>query len=174
MPPTHSPRFEALLQSSGFLGDLDPFSRTALCMYFEEEHHAPGDVVMHAGARGDRLLLLLAGRVEVRLPGDPGEAPMATLGADALVGEVAFFGLDVNRVADVIAVEDVVAAALSRTTFDAMRARDPGAAETLEKLVLDVMLRRISSVNEQVVAVVGSDGADASLRAEARFIAREL
>ncbi len=174
MPPTHSERFEALLQASAFLGDLDPFSRTALCMHFEEVHHAAGDVVMRAGEAGDRILLLLDGWLEVRLPADQGGELMATLGADQLLGEVAFFGLGVARVADAIAVDDLVAASLSRATYDAMLQSDPGAAETLEKLVLDVMLRRISSINEQVVELVGSDDADPAFRAEARFIAREL
>lgn len=169
--------FQALLEGSPLLGDLDDLSRTALCMHFQADRFAPGEVLLQAGATGDRMLLVLQGQVQVRLPAQDEGAPMvlAELGADQLLGEVAFFGQDIPRTADAVAVEgEVVAAQLTRETYDTMLQTDPGAAETLEKVVLDVMLERISSTNQRMVDLVAQHSGDGTFRAVARMIARKL
>lgn len=165
--------FQALLEGSALLGDLDPLSRTALCMHFRSARFAPGEVMLEAGGAGDRMLLLLQGSVEVRLPAQEGGAALAELGPDHLLGEVAFFGLDVPRTADAVPVDEVVAAQLTREIYDHMLQVDPGAAETLEKLVLDVMLDRVESTNRRMVELVARHGGDGTFRAMARMMARK-
>ncbi len=166
--------FQQLLASSTLLGGLDPFSRTALTMHFVEARFAAGERILSAGAPGRRMLLILSGEVEVRLPKPDGAARLATLGPDQLLGEVAFFGHQTARVADADAVTPVVAAQLTGEIYEGMLQTDPGAAETLEKLVLDVMLSRIASTNQQVVSLVAEHAHDGTFRAEARMMARKL
>lgn len=167
--------FQALLEGSPLLGDLDDLSRTALCMHFQSARFAPGEVLLQAGAAGDRMLLIMQGEVEVRLPEADGGEVLATLGKDQFLGEVAFFGKDIPRTADAVAHGgEVIAAQLTRETYDHMLQVDPGAAETLEKVVLGVMLDRIASTNQRMVDLVAEHAGTGTFRAVARMIARKL
>lgn len=168
--------FAALLEQSALLSGLDPFSRTALGMHFRAARFAPGEALIRHGQPAERVLLLLQGQVEVRVPDQPGTGGhlVATLGQDAMLGEVAFFGHQTTATADVVADGEVVAAELSRATYDGMVQTDPGAAETFEKLVLGVMMDRVDDTNARVVALVRDHADDPSFRAAARMLARQL
>lgn len=166
--------FQGLLEHSGLLSGLDPLSRTALGMHFQAARFAPGEVVLEAGETGDRMMLILSGQVEIHLPEQAGGQPLTELGPDSLLGEVAFFGRVGGRTATAVARGEVVAAELSRATYDHMVQVDPGAAETLEKLLLDVMLDRVADTNARMVALIGQHKDDALFQAEARMMARKL
>lgn len=166
--------FQALLDHNQLLADLDPFSRTALGMHFQPARFAPREVVLEAGATGDRMLLLLSGEVEIHLPRQGDDQAVTVLGPDSLLGEVAFFGRVGGRTATVVARTEVVAAVLTRPVYDRMVETDPGAAETLEKLVLDLMLKRVADTNARMVALVGRHKDDDLFQAEARMMARKL
>lgn len=168
--------FAALLEQSPLLSGLDPFSRTALGMHFRPARFAPGEHLIRHGQPPERVLLLLQGQAEVRVPDAPGQEGhlVTTLGGDHLLGEVAFFGHETPASADVIAQGEVVAAELSRDTYDGMVQSDPGAAETFEKIVLGVMMDRVDDTNARVVALVRDHADDPSFRAAARMLARKL
>lgn len=165
------PQFQSLLEGNGLLSGLDPLSRTALCMYFHPADFAAGEVLLAAGGGGDRMLLLLSGQVEVRVPAGGDTHAVATLGPDNLLGEVAFFGQDQPRTADVVALDTVRTALLDRATYQTMLASDPGATETLEKLVLDLMLDRVAETNDRMVELVRAHADDPAFRATARMLA---
>lgn len=166
--------FETLLESSYFLAGLDPFSRTALAMHLHPARFAPDDVILAAGAVGDSMYILLSGSVRVQLPGKMGAHIVARLGPDHLLGEIAFFGRVGGRIADVVADGDVDAAQITRATYNKMVETDPGAAETLEKLVLDVMLTRVADTDSQMVAVFADHPNDPVFQAEARMLAGRM
>lgn len=67
---------------------------------------APGDVLIRAGSRTDTVCLVLAGTVEVRLPGSTADqGALARLGAGKIFGEIQIVTGHVAR-ADVVAVTD--------------------------------------------------------------------
>lgn len=165
--------FHALLDGSGLLSRLDPLSRTALGMHFQSARFAPGEVVLEAGTVGDRMMLVLSGQVEIHLPAREEDQALIVLGPDSLLGEVAFFGRVGGRTATAIARGEVVAAQLTRAAYDGMVQVDPGAAETLEKLLLDVMLDRVADTNARMVALLSQHKDDALFQAEARMMARQ-
>ncbi len=162
--------FLALLDRSALLQGLDPLSRTALGMHFQSVRYAPGETMMAAGSVGDRLVLVLSGDAQVRLADT--DADPLTLGPDSLLGEVAFFGQVPGRTATVLAQTEVVAATLTRETYQAMVATDPGAAETLEKLVLSLLMERVAATNARTVAILARHEHDPIFQAEARMLAR--
>lgn len=166
--------FQSLLERNGLLSGLDPFSRTALAMHFTASRFAPGEVVLAAGALGDRMMLVLSGHVDVRVAAEDGVHVVATLGPDNLLGEVAFFGRVGGRTANVVAQTEVVAAQLTRAVYDGMVETDPGAAETLEKVVLDVMLARVADTNARMVDLVAEHKDNPLFQAEARMLARKM
>lgn len=162
--------FQRLLDHSTLLQSLDPFSRTALGMHFQSARFAPGETMLEAGASGDRLLLVLSGEARVRLP--TAETTGITLGPDSLLGEVAFFGRVEGRTATVVAQGEVVAAVLTRETYRHMVETDPGAAETLEKLALRLLLERVAETNARTVSILTRHEDDPVFQAEARMMAR--
>ena len=166
--------FQALLERSHLLDGLDPLSRTALCMHFRPAHFGPGELLLQTGSAGDRMFLLLQGEARVRLPTEHGPVDLGLFGPDSFIGEVAFFGQDETRTADVVASSEIHAAQLTRETYDQMLRVDPGAAETLEKLVLDLMLERVAATNARMVELVAAQGDDGTFRAAARMLARDL
>lgn len=163
--------FLALLDQSPLLQSLDPLSRTALGMHFRSARYAPGETLMAAGAQGDRLILVLKGQAQVHLSG---QAPPLILGPDSLLGEVAFFGRVPGRTATVTAQGEVVAAVLTRETYDEMVRVDPGAAETLEKLILRLLIQRVAQTNARTVALLAQHESDPVFQAEARMMARSV
>lgn len=78
-----------------------------------------GMVFSREGERGDELVAVLEGTLEVR----HGDALLATLGPGDIVGEMALVTDTTRRNATVVAVTPVVVAYLSRHHVDALMAR---------------------------------------------------
>ena len=77
------------------------------------------------GERGDELVVVLEGSIEVR----HGDVVVATLGSGEIAGEMALVTDTARRNASLVAVSPVVVAYLSRHHFDALVARhEPFAA----------------------------------------------
>ena len=77
------------------------------------------------GERGDELVVVLEGSIEVR----HGDVVVATLGSGDIAGEMALVTDTARRNASLVAVSPVVVAYLSRHHFDALVARhEPFAA----------------------------------------------
>ena len=84
-----------------------------------------GMTFSHEGERGDELVVVLEGAVEVR----HGDVLVATLGAGDIAGEMALVTDAARRNASLVAVTPVVVAYLSRHHFDALISRhEPFAA----------------------------------------------
>ena len=85
-------------------------------------------VLTKEGERGDELLVLLEGRVEVRR----GDIVLARLGPGDHFGEMALVDDTARRSATVVAVTPVVVAYLSRHHLDTLLATNPSVRAELE------------------------------------------
>ncbi|MDQ2105628.1 cyclic nucleotide-binding domain-containing protein [Azospirillum isscasi] len=96
----------------------------------------PADTLLiRQGEAGDCAWLIQSGELEVLLDGPDGPRRLGTVGANAIVGEMALLD-DGQRSATVRAVTPVEAVELSRGTFRALRGRCPPlAAYLLESLI---------------------------------------
>ena len=101
------------------------------------------------GERGDEIVVLLDGEVEVRHDG----AVLAQLGPGDHFGEMALLDDTARRSATVVAVTPVVVAYVSRHHFDTLLAANPSVRATVERV-----LRERSVVSEEPLG--GSPSAD--------------
>jgi CRP-like cAMP-binding protein len=101
-------------------------ARTAMRM-----HEPKGMVFAKEGERGDELVVVLEGEVEVRRDGQV----LATLGAGEHVGEMALLDDTARRSATVVAVTPVVVAYVSRHHFDALLADSPELREAIVRVL---------------------------------------
>jgi CRP-like cAMP-binding protein len=83
------------------------------------------------GERGDELVVLLEGTVEVRRGG----AVLAALGPGDHFGEMALLDDTARRSATVVAVTPVVVAYVSRHHFDALLAENPSVREAVVRVL---------------------------------------
>jgi CRP-like cAMP-binding protein len=91
-------------------------------------HEPKGMVFSKEGERGDELVILLEGEVEVRHD----DTVLATLGPGDHFGEMALLDDSARRSASVVAVTPVVVAYVSRHHFDALL-DEPGVREEVER-----------------------------------------
>ena len=92
-------------------------------------HEPKGMVFAKEGERGDELIVVLEGEVEVRRDGQA----LATLGAGEHVGEMALLDDTARRSATVVAATPVVVAYVSRHHFDALLAENPDLRDTVAR-----------------------------------------
>jgi CRP-like cAMP-binding protein len=103
---------------------------------------AAGDFLIRAGDASDRLYLLLAGSVVVRLPSETGGAGrrINVYHPGMCFGEMGFLD-GAPRSADVVALSPVVARVIDRALFDRLEAERPRATIRL----LEGLARQLSS-----------------------------
>lgn len=103
-------------------------------------HEPEGMTFSKEGERGDELVVLLEGNVEVRRDG----VVLATLGPGDHFGEMALLDDTARRSATVVAVTPVVVAYVSRHHFDTLLADNPGLRDAVEQV-----LRERSAASEE-------------------------
>ena len=107
----------------------------------EEVRCAAGEMLMRAGEPGDRVYIVLEGRLEALAPLAEGESRVLTaIGPGGLVGEVELI-VGGTRHVDIRAIEDSQLAALSRESFDRLLADSPETWRHVSELVLDRVYR---------------------------------
>ncbi len=90
-----------------------------------------GMVFSKEGERGDELVVLLDGTVEVRRDG----TVLATLGPGEHFGEMALLDDSARRTATVVAVSPVIVAYVSRHHFDTLLASSPDLHDAVARVV---------------------------------------
>ena len=102
-----------------------------------------GDILFRQGDRGDQLLVLSSGRLDVtvRLP-DGRERSIGSIAPGEIVGELALLGGD-RRIATVRASADSSGVALARETFELLRLQLRPVARTVVRRIGEVALRRL-------------------------------
>jgi CRP/FNR family cyclic AMP-dependent transcriptional regulator len=136
-----------------FLGQLDAADADALLTRIRRRRVAKLQPIMHAGAAGDDVVLVLSGRVKLVAYGaDKREVVLAIRGAGELVGEMAALGGQ-RRTATVIAVDDVELGYLPADGLRAFLIEHPDAALVLMR----TLIHRLSEATRDVVDLATQD-----------------
>jgi CRP-like cAMP-binding protein len=126
------------VEPNSFLALLRPDDREALEAAGRERKFPRGAVLMYAGEPGERVMVLLAGRVKItRVAGDGQEMVLNIRGPGEILGELAFIDEEL-RLADVTALEPVIALVLASTEFHRYLESNPRAAV----VILTILSRR--------------------------------
>ncbi len=125
----HQATFERQLAASRLFAALSPkevhdLARTATLAY-----EPKGMVFSKEGERGDEIVVLLEGAVEVRHD----DAVLARLGPGEHFGDIALLDDTARRSATVVAVTAVAVAYLSRHHFDTLLATNPSVRAAVER-----------------------------------------
>ena len=105
------------------------------------------------GERGDELVVLLEGNVEVRRDG----AVLATLGPGDHFGEMALLDDTARRSATVVAVTPVVVAYVSRHHFDTLLADNPAVRDAVAQVLRDRAAASEEPIAEEPIAEQGEE-----------------
>jgi CRP/FNR family transcriptional regulator, cyclic AMP receptor protein len=93
-----------LLRKVPLFAHLDPAKLKLLAFTSTRASFKPGQELFHQGDEGDAAYLILSGEADVIADTPSGEVPVATVGQNAIVGEIAIL-CEVPRTASVRAVE---------------------------------------------------------------------
>ncbi len=129
----HQEAFERELAASALFSALAPEHLHELARSTTRVHEPKGMIFSKEGERGDELVVLLDGNVEVRRDG----AVLATLGPGDHFGEMALLDDTARRSATVVAVTPVVVAYVSRHHFDTLLADNPAVGDAVAQVLRD-------------------------------------
>ncbi|HVR41844.1 MAG TPA: cyclic nucleotide-binding domain-containing protein [Thermoanaerobaculia bacterium] len=123
-----------------------------LATFSTEERFRTGSVVFREGEKGDKLYIVLDGRVRISkfIPG-VGEEALAVLDRGDFFGEMALID-DKPRSADAKAHEmDATVLSIDRATLKEVLAMDPGASLQLLSLLCRMISHRLREINDKIV-----------------------
>ena len=123
--------FERELASATLFAAFDPEQVHELARSARRAHEPKGMVFSKEGERGDELVVLLEGDVEVRRDGEV----LATLGPGDHFGEMALLDDTARRSATVVAMTPVVVAYVSRNHFDTLLAENPSVRDSVARVL---------------------------------------
>lgn len=136
-----------------FIELLSEDDRAELLRLGGRRQFAAGAQLMHQGEPGDRVLIVLEGHVKASfIDPDGREIVLSFRGPGDVLGELSFEHQE-PRSSGVVAIEPVVAQALSAGEFREFLERRPSAALTL----IDVMARRFRDANRKRVQFAALD-----------------
>ena len=127
----HQEAFERELAASRLFAALAPDQVHVLARSATRVHEPKGMVFSKEGERGDELVILLEGTVEVRRDG----TVLAALGPGDHFGEVALLDDSARRSATVVAITPGVVAYVSRHHFDALLAQNPSVRDAVTRVL---------------------------------------
>ena len=132
--------FEAELAAVPVFGELSRAQRADLARRASRAREPAGMVFSKEGERGDELVVILDGEVEVRRDG----ALLAVLGPTDFVGEVALLDDSARRTATVVARTPVTVAYISRHDFEYLGAEVPGLLDSIRATMRSRLTRRVN------------------------------
>ena len=140
------------MQAPLFLA-LDPEGAAALRASLTERAVAKGEIIFQEGEPGDRLYVILEGKVKLgRSSNDGRESLLAILGPGEMFGELSLFDPG-PRTSTAAALTDAVILALSNEQLRPWLAGRPEVAAAL----LQALARRLRRTNEAMADLVFSD-----------------
>ena len=123
-----------------------------LATFSTEERFRAGSMIFREGDRGDKLFIVLDGRVRISkfIPG-VGEEALAVLDRGDFFGEMALID-DKARSADAKAHEtDATVLSIDRATLNEILSMDPNASLQFLNLLCRMISRRLREINEKIV-----------------------
>jgi predicted acylesterase/phospholipase RssA/CRP-like cAMP-binding protein len=129
-----------------FIGELSESDRSVLLSRAQEYKCLTNDFLIRAGDPGDRIFLILEGRISIEGKTQPGKPriPQHAVPGE-LLGMLAFFSAGTNE-ADLRCLEDSRFAVMSRSAFDALLGEAPDLWRRLQKLGL-ARMRKLQLAN---------------------------
>ena len=142
-----------VLRRTPLFAALDDAAAAALRATMSQETVARGDVVFSEGEPGDRLFIIVDGKVKLgQTSSDGREQVMAVLGPGAMFGELSLFDPG-DRTSTASAVTDSVLLSLSQRDLRPWLTGRPEVAEAL----LQALAQRLRRANEAMADLVFSD-----------------
>jgi CRP-like cAMP-binding protein len=129
----HQEAFERELATSRLFSALSAEQIHELARTATRTHEPKGFAFSREGERGDELVVLLEGTVEVRR----GDSVLAQLGPGDHFGEMALLDDAARRSATVVAMTPVIVAYVSRHHFDALLADNPSVRDAVVEALRD-------------------------------------
>lgn len=121
--------------------------------WLERREFAVGDLLTQQGGPADEIFLIESGKVSVVVTDHGGaELRLRTMTSCTVLGEIGFFGAR-PRTATVRAETPTVAYRLTRAALHEMQRRDPHAALTLHRLVINTLADRLDFANAELTAL---------------------
>jgi CRP/FNR family transcriptional regulator, cyclic AMP receptor protein len=141
------------LARAGIFQGVEPSAAEALARTLEPVEFARGQEIFSEGQPGDRLYIILSGKVKIgRRAPDGRENLLAVMGPSDMFGELSIFDPG-PRTSSVVAVTDVRAVSLDRPALREWIAKRPEIAEQL----LRVLARRLRRTNNMLADLIFTD-----------------
>jgi CRP/FNR family transcriptional regulator, cyclic AMP receptor protein len=150
-----SDRMERLREIELFRG-LKPIALERIARVAAEERHAAGTMLFRHGDPGDKLYLILEGRVRISrdMPG-LGEEALAILGIGQMFGEMALLD-EATRSADARAHESCRLLTIPKDGFDDLLFMDKELAYEVLWNVVRMLTGRLRGMNDKLTFLSGS------------------
>jgi CRP-like cAMP-binding protein len=135
---------------------LKPEALRRIARVASEEHHARGTKIFQHGDAGDKLYLILEGKVRIsrEMPG-MGEEALAILGPGQLFGEMALLD-EAPRSADARAHERCRLLAIAKDGFDDLLFMDKDLAYEVLWSVVRMLVSRLRETNDKLTMLSAS------------------
>jgi len=147
------PQAEAVLARAGILQGVEPSVAAALVKELRLIEYRRGDTIYREGQPGDRLYILMSGKVKIgRRSPDGREKLLAIMGPSDMFGTLSMFDPG-PRTASATAITDVCAATMDR---DALRTWIWDRPQIHEQL-LRVLARRLRRTNDRLTDLIFTD-----------------
>jgi CRP/FNR family transcriptional regulator, cyclic AMP receptor protein len=144
---------DEVLAKAGIFQGVDPAAGEALARSLEPVEFPRGHQIFAEGEQGDRLYIILAGKVKIgRRSPDGRENLLAVMGPSDMFGELSVFDPG-PRTSSVTAVTDVKAVSLDRAALHKWIIERPEIAEQL----LRVLARRLRRTNNLLADLIFTD-----------------
>jgi CRP/FNR family cyclic AMP-dependent transcriptional regulator len=134
-----------VLRNIPLFAKLEPAKIKLLAFTSERLTFQDGQPLFQQGDPGDAAYIIIDGEADVMLESPTGRIKLATLGRNAIIGEIAIL-CDVPRTATVVAKEKTVTLKINKETFFRLVTEFP-------QMSVDIMRelgRRIEKTNEQL------------------------
>lgn len=144
---------DEVVARAGIFQGLDPGAVTALVGQLEPVSFPRGHSVIVEGELGDRMYIIIAGKVKIgRTAADGRESLIAVMGPADMFGELALFDPG-PRTSTVVALTDVQTITMDRGALRGWIADRPEVAERL----LRVLARRLRRTNDHLSDLIFTD-----------------
>jgi CRP-like cAMP-binding protein len=144
---------DATLANAGIFQGVEPQAAEALSSQLETVDYPRGSAILSEGELGDRLYIILEGKVKLgRRSPDGRENLLAVMGPADMFGELSVFDPG-PRTSTAVAVTDVRLATMDRTALRSWIAKRPEIAEQL----LRVLARRLRRTNNSLADLIFTD-----------------
>jgi len=144
---------DQVLAGAGILQSVEPGAASALIKQLRPAEFKAGQTIFTEGDPGDRVYIIVAGKVKMSLRGPAGRTNLrAVMGPTDVFGELAVFDPG-PRTCTATAITDVRTVWLDRATLRAWMARWPMIAEEL----LQGLTQRLRDTEDELVELVSAD-----------------